>query len=145
MNTANANIGVCMQRPILIFIVILFTTLAPCSASVASGKFNQGSYGFFSGNDLIAWLDAQKRADEGKSSGIDNIWGGTLYGYIAAVYEEYAISKGACAPAEKLGFNQLAAVVKKYLDANPERWSSGAHHLVYAAYQEVWSCDKSKN
>lgn len=110
--------------------VALAISLA-CSASYG---------GFVDGNKLQKLADAHKRVSLPNPSQSDFNDAFQFIGYVQGVHDTLdAIS--ICSP-ENVTAGQLNAVVKKYLDANPEKWGLEANMLIYYALSKAFPCKK---
>lgn len=95
---------------------------------------NAGAY--YTGNFLLRMLNAETVADSQVtySQGL---------GYIAGIsdsFDEWLI----CTP-QNATLGQLAKVVKKYLDANPEKLNQPASSLAFTALRSVWPCAQKES
>jgi len=108
-------------KTLLVFLLIL-------TASVSYA-------GFEVGNDLVqGWREHQKIMQH-RTGEIDFMLASRFVGYVTGVFDAteflYDYPDG-------LTKDQVAAIVGKYLDANPEEWSKGGPVLVIKALQEAF-------
>lgn len=99
-------------------------------------------YTFYkTGADLEKFLDASQRFDNGTAQTGDGLDDGFGMGYIIGVLDLENASGKLCTP-PNVSVRQVVAMVRKYLDANPEQWNRDAATLVDAALRPAFSCTK---
>jgi hypothetical protein len=87
---------------------------------------------FFNGNQLKAWMDSQ-----------DPVESGAFLGYVAGASDAVNDDKTICAP-RGFTIGQAEAIVRKYIQANPEKWSERADQLVAQALKQAFPCPAKK-
>ncbi|MDY0282351.1 MAG: Rap1a/Tai family immunity protein [Salinivirgaceae bacterium] len=113
-----------------------FIMLILCLLLVSSN-----SYAYFQdGNDLVGDMREWKNANN--KSPNTNYTAATGYSsYVRAIYDVLELNKIICT-SNNTTVGQVNAVVAKFLDANPERWSEPAYFLVSDALKPVFPCGK---
>ena len=92
---------------------------------------------FFSGNDLVTWSREHDKASRGQAH--NSFADGTFTGYVAGVFDPFSAYGIICYDGD-VSVNQATAIVRKYLENNPEDWSSPAHVIVSTALMQAFPC-----
>ena len=92
-----------------------------------------------SGNELHNWLRADDRP--GHATPAEALDDAEALGYIKGVADSF-VGKAFCPPATGLQFGQVKAIVKKHLEANPDRWNEAATGLVIEPLRKAYPCKK---
>ena len=100
---------------------------------------------FIGGNELVTWWRSYQvvnhptftQGDEITSSMLQDIWqSGMFESYVLGVFDATWTLYNAPLNSSR---KQMYAIVGKYLDGHPERWSEPARDLVSAALQEAFA------
>lgn len=98
------------------------------------------AYAFFTrGNDLVGDMGAWKSFTNG-SPNADHLGTSAYINYVKGIYDAYSLNDVICHDSRHVTVNQVTAVVAKYLDNNPERWSEPAFYLVADAPKLAFPC-----
>jgi len=98
------------------------------------------AHAFFSiGNDLVSDMREWK-SFRYKSPNTDYQAASAYRGYVTAVYDVYDLKGIICPDNENVTVGQVNAIVAKYLNNNPERWSEPALYLVADALKLAFPC-----
>lgn len=97
--------------------------------------------GYFSGNDMVKWADANDRVLAGRGAGYDEGHSAMIGAYVAGVYDAYKLGGGMCVP-QKTPLGQLIAVVKKHLKDHPSEWHFTAEAIVIVALINAFPCSE---
>lgn len=101
-------------------------------ACFAMATFSSG-VNAFTGNEIRNWYVNYSTANGTKLP--------TEYlGYVAGVVD--SMQGVAFCPPKSTTYNQLGAVVKKYIEANPEYWDDNGAGLVMMGLGEAYPCKK---
>lgn len=90
---------------------------------------------FFNGNDLKKILDEQ---EGGKGSFSEGVYAGYVSGVSDALDGTVY-----CIPSQTT-IRQSNAIVKKYLEANPEKWNEPGSMLIVEALSKAFPCKRGK-
>lgn len=95
---------------------------------------------FMDGNNLQQLAIAADRMDNGNASETEGLQAVQYIGYVMGVMDSHnGISF--CAP-RGVSARQAAAMVKKWLDANPEKWTLPGQTVVTNALSSAFPCAK---
>jgi hypothetical protein len=100
----------------------------------------QSSAGFVDGNELSRLLGAHSRMIENRGIPGDAQDASTLMGYIMGTHDTLENVSFCTPPNSTVG--QLAAVVKKYVNDNPDKWTLPGKILVRWALTDAFPCKK---
>lgn len=103
------------------------------AASVASAEF-------LDGQKLKELINAQTRIDHGDIRSTDFQDAARANGYVLGVVDT-GISILIC-PREGIKAGQLTAMVAKYLEDNPDKWSQSGDQIVINALKPTFPCQK---
>jgi nucleoside diphosphate kinase len=116
------------KRVIKIFIgILVFILSLPASA------------GFLDGNDLVSNMREYERAGRSDPN-TDYMVATEFRGYVIGVYDTLELTNSVCS--RSAAKRQIGAVVTKYLNDNPARWSEPAAMLVADALKSTFPCNK---
>lgn len=96
------------------------------------------SAGFYTGNDLKKWIDADGRMERSAGTADDSQEQMLFDGYVLGVFDAAGIALS-CPPSNLRG-RQVLAIVKKYVDASPEKWGESAAGLVISSLKGAFPC-----
>jgi hypothetical protein len=99
---------------------------------------------FVDGNRLKGWLDADARveAKQQAPSQQDIFDAGRAQGFVVAVWDVGIDAHFCVTSPNPVTLEQVMAVARKYLEANPARWSSTAHSLVQESFRRSFPCKR---
>ncbi len=103
------------------------------AASVASAEF-------IDGQALKQMLNAQNRIDRGDIRSGDYQDAARANGYVLGVVDT-VVSIFIC-PGKEVKAGQLTAMVAKYLEDNPDKWSQSGDQIVINALKPTFPCQK---
>ena len=103
------------------------------SASLASAEF-------IDGQKLKEMLDAGTRIDRGDVRSGDYQDAARANGYVLGVVD--TVSFIFICPHDGVKAGQLTAMVKKYLEENPDKWSQSGDKIVINALNPTFPCQK---
>jgi hypothetical protein len=96
--------------------------------------------GFFSGNDLLEIMREWENAES--SNPKTKLQDATEFrGYVVGVFD-ILDGSGTICTGDNVNKRQVGAVVVKYLNDNPARWSDPAYILVTEALKKAFPCKK---
>lgn len=91
---------------------------------------------YFSGNKLKTYLDAYEAKNADFNAGV-------YAGYVIGVQDSLGDILF-CTPQDVVTQGQIAAIIGKFLRANPELWNKPADILVAQALNQAFPCKKDK-
>jgi hypothetical protein len=104
-----------------------------CAASVASA-------GFIDGQMLKEMLNARSRVDQGNFRSTDFQAASRASGYVMGVVD--AVESIMICPGAGITAGQLTAMVAKYLEENPDKWSQSGDQIVVNALRPTFPCQR---
>ena len=96
---------------------------------------------FYMGNDLVETMPEYEKAERGAPR-TDFVKAGYFRGYVLGVNDVFS-GYVFCTP-DSATISQVSAIVAKYVNTHPERWTVGASVLVTDALKEAFPCPKKK-
>jgi hypothetical protein len=96
--------------------------------------------GFVTGHELVSWM-REHEALLARQSSAELITAGFYQGYVLGIYDDLALQGLMCKP-EGASVAQVTAVVSKYLQGNPDKWSKPATLLVLNAFGQAFPCTR---
>lgn len=120
-------------RTIMVFLLLLSLFAMP----------NTGDAGFFDGNKLHAWAEADDRIEQGGNAREDFADSIRFGAYVVGVHDSL-FNVLICTP-ENVKIRQLNGIVKKHIKDHPERLNQSASKLVYEALAAAFPCKKKSS
>ena len=114
--------------------ILAFALVASFASINASAAF------FKTGYELSREALAFDRVSEGSGSTLDYQPSALFQGYVQGVID--TLDGVIICPARNAKSGQVAAIVSKYLKANPEKWGDGGETIVVNALRPVFPCNK---
>ena len=108
------------------------------SAAIAAPGLSRGSTYYLDGNDLIEHAADDDRAKSGAARVEDYHGAARLIGYVLGVVDSLD-GNAFCIPDNVLA-KQHTAIVKKYLQENPDQWNQPARRLIVSALASPFPC-----
>lgn len=97
--------------------------------------------GFYSGNDLVKWLDSYDRVQQDRASAQDAGNASTLMGYVTGITEALHRMDATCPPGN-MRIRQVVALTKAELQSAPEQWHEDGDLFVGRALMKAYPCVK---
>jgi len=102
----------------------------------------ESSADYFSGNDLLKFLDADATAHSNKDHSMQVAhWSGVARGYIAGVSDAYNGWGWFCAP-PNAELDQAVALVARYLKEHPDKWHLPGKQIVLDTLSSHFPCKR---
>lgn len=100
---------------------------------------------FITGNDLVQRMEAERRLTQGSGRDADGYDAGLYVGFVVGVYDMLVLNQTICLDESQVTIGQVAAIVRKFLEENPELWSREGRALVVMALSRAFPCAPPAN